>query len=328
MAVSLLVGVRRRVGGGARHGQKNMMNPYQVLGVGRDAGQRDIKMAYRNLAKELHPDRHPGDTGAVERFKEVSAAYQILGDAKTRVRFDRGEIDASGNERMQHQRTYAHAGTGERTRTNSFDNFGFGEFNAEDIISPLFGGRRQGRHTGGRARGSDQRYALEISFMEAAKGGSRRLTLAGGTSVDVTIPAGINDGQIVKLKGKGNPSPAHGPTGDALIEVRVTPHPIFTRYNNDVHVELPVTLQEAVLGARIEVPTIDGPVTMRIPKGSNSGSKLRLKGKGVVNRKTSQRGNQYLTLAIMLPESPDAVLTEFLNDWHPNGYEVRRKLNT
>ena len=310
-----------------------MMDPYQVLGVGRDAGQSDIKTAYRNLAKELHPDRHPGDAGAAERFKEVSAAYQILGDAKTRGRYDRGEIDASGNERMQHQRTYAHAGTGERTRTGSFesfgfDNFGFGGFSAEDIISPLFGARRQGRRTGVRARGSDRRYTMQISFLEAAKGGSRRLNLAGGTSVDVTIPAGIDDGQTVRLKGKGNPSPAHGPSGDALIEVRVAPHPIFTRDGNDVHVELPVTLQEAALGARIEVPTIDGPVTTRIPKGSNSGSKLRLKGKGVVNRKTSQRGNQYLTLAIMLPESPDADLTKFLNDWHPNGYDVRRKLNT
>ena len=310
-----------------------MMDPYQVLGVGRDAGQNDIKTAYRNLAMELHPDRHPGDTGAAERFKEVSAAYQILGDAKTRGRYDRGEIDASGNERMQHQRTYAHAGTGERTRTGSFesfgfDNFGFGGFNADDIISPLFGARRQGRRTGVRARGSDRRYTMQITFLEAAKGGSRRLTLDGGTSVNVTIPAGIDDGQTVRLKGKGNPSPAHGPNGDALIEVRVAPHPIFTRDGNDIHVELPVTLQEAVLGARIEVPTIDGPVTMRIPKGSNSGSKLRLKGKGVNNRKTSQRGNQYLTLAIMLPESPDADLTEFLNEWHPNGYEVRRKLNT
>ena len=310
-----------------------MMDPYQVLGVGRDAGQNDIKTAYRNLAKELHPDRHPGDTRAAERFKEVSAAYQILGDAKTRGRYDRGEIDGSGNERMQHQRTYAHAGTGERTRTGSFesfgfDNFGFGGFNAEDIISPLFGARRRGRRTGVRARGSDRRYTMQIRFLEAAKGGSRRLTLAGGTSVDVTIPAGIDDGQTVRLKGKGNPSPAHGPSGDALIEVRVAPHPVFTRDDNDIHVELPVTLQEAVLGARVEVPTIDGPVTMRIPKGSNSGSKLRLKGKGVINRKTSQRGNQYLTLAIMLPESADADLTEFLNDWHPNGYEVRRKLNT
>ena len=310
-----------------------MTDPYQVLGVARDAGQGDIKTAYRNLAKELHPDRHPGDTGAAERFKEVSAAYQILGDAKTRGRYDRGEIDASGNERMQHQRTYAHAGTGERTRTGSFesfgfDNFGFGGFNAEDIISPLFGARRRGRRTGVRARGSDRRYTMQITFLEAAKGGSRRLTLAGGTSVDVTIPAGIDDGQTVRLKGKGNPSPAHGSGGDALIEVRVAPHDVFKRDGNDIHVELPVTLQEAVLGARIEVPTIDGPVTMRIPKGSNSGSKLRLKGKGVINRKTSQRGNQYLTLAIMLPESPDADLTEFLNDWHPNGYEVRRKLNT
>ena len=310
-----------------------MMDPYQVLGVGHDAGQNDIKTAYRNLAMELHPDRHPGDTGAAERFKEVSAAYQILGDAKTRGRYDRGEIDASGNERMQHQRTYAHAGTGERTRTGSFesfgfDNFGFGGFNADDIISPLFGARRQGRRTGVRARGSDRRYTMQITFLEAAKGGSRRLTLDGGTSVNVTIPAGIDDRQTVRLKGKGNPSPAHGPNGDALIEVRVAPHPIFTRDGNDIHVELPVTLQEAVLGARIEVPTIDGPVTMRIPKGSNSGSKLRLKGKGVNNRKTSQRGNQYLTLAIMLPESPDADLTEFLNEWHPNGYEVRRELNT
>ncbi len=310
-----------------------MMDPYQVLGVGRDASQNDIKTAYRNLAKELHPDRHPGDAGAAERFKEVSAAYQILGDAKTRGRYDRGEIDAAGNERMQHQRTYAHAGTGERTRTGSFesfgfDNFGFGGLNADDIFSPLFGARRQGRRTGVRARGSDRRYTMQISFLEAAKGGSRRLTLVDGKSVNVTIPAGIDDGQTVRLKGKGNPSPAHGPRGDALIEVRVAPHPTFTRDGDDIYVELPVTLREAVLGARVEVPTIDGPVTMRIPKGSNTGNKLRLKGKGVISRKTSQRGNQYLTLAVMLPDTADAELADFLDNWHPDGYDVRRKLNT
>lgn len=310
-----------------------MKDPYQVLGVGRSAKQDDIKAAYRNLAKELHPDRHPGDARAAERFKEVSAAYQILGDAKTRGRYDRGEIDAAGNERMQHHRSYAHAGTAERTRTGSFesfgfDNFGFGGFNADDIFFPLFGARRQGRRTGVRARGSDRRYTMQISFLEAAKGGSRRLNLAGGKSVDVTIPAGIDDGQTVRLKGKGNPSPAHGPSGDALIEVRVAPHPIFTRDGDDIHVELPVTLHEAVLGARVEVPTIDGPVTMRIPKGSNTGTKLRLKGKGVINRRTSQRGNQYLSLATMVPDPPDADLERFLDNWYPGAYEVRRKFHT
>ena len=310
-----------------------MKDPYQVLGVGRRASQDDIKTAYRKLAKELHPDRHPGDAHAAERFKEVSAAYQILGDAKTRGRYDRSEIDAAGNERMHHHRSYAHAGTGERTRTGSFesfgfDNFGFGSFNADDIFSPLFGNRREGRRTGFRARGSDRRYTMQVSFLEAAKGGSRRLNLVGGKSVDVTIPAGIDDGQTVRLKGQGNASPGRGPSGDALIEVRVAPHPSFTRDGDDIHVELPVTLHEAVLGARVEVPTIDGSVTMRVPKGSNTGTKLRLKGKGVINRRTSQRGDQYISLAIMLPDSPDADLTRFLNDWRPNGYDARHKLRS
>lgn len=312
-----------------------MKDPYQVLGVARDASQADIKTAYRKLAKELHPDRHPGDAQAADRFKEVSAAYNILGDAKTRGRYDRGEIDAAGNERMQQHRTYAHAGAGggERTRTGSFesfgfDNFGFGGFNTEDIFSPLFGARKQGRRTGVRARGSDRRYTMQITFLEAAKGGSRRLTLAGGKSVDVTIPAGIDDGQTVRLKGQGNPSPAHGPNGDALIEVRVAPHPIFSRDGDDILIELPVTIGEAALGARVEVPTIDGPVTMRIPKGSNTGTKLRLKGKGVINRRTSQRGDQYLSLAVTLPDKSDGDLEAFLKNWTPADYDVRRKFRT
>ncbi len=304
------------------------MDPYQVLGIGRDASQNDIKITYRNLAKELHPDRHPGDARAAERFKEVSSAYQILGDTKTRGRYDRGEIDAAGNERMQHHRPYTHAGAGARTPPGSFESFGFGGINVDDIFSPLFGAPRQNRRKTVNAKGSDRRYTIQIGFIEAAQGRSQHLTLADGKSVKVTIPAGIDDGQTIRLKGKGNASPAHGPKGDALIEIQVAPHPNFVRDGNDIHVELPVTLREAVMGARVEVPTIDGPVTMLIPKGSNTGNKLRLKGKGVISRKTSQRGDQYLTLAIMLPETADAELAKFLDNWEPAGYVVRGKFNT
>ena len=304
-----------------------MMDPYQVLGVRHDASQNDIKMAYRNLAKELHPDRHPGDARAAERFKEVSSAYQVLGDTKTRGRYDCGEIDASGNERVQRHRAYAHAGAGKRAQTNSFEKFGFGGLNVDDIFSPLFGAHRQSRRESVHARGKDHRYTIKISFLEAAKGNSRRLTLIDGKSFNVTIPAGIDDGQTIRLKGKGGSNSANGSKGDALIQVRVAPHPTFKRDGDDIYVELPVTLHEALMGARIEVPTIDGPVTMLIPKDSNTGNKLRLKSKGIISSKTSQRGDQYLILAVMLPSTADKELSEFLDKWHPDSYVVRGKFN-
>jgi DnaJ-class molecular chaperone len=302
-----------------------MRDPYEVLGVPRDAGQDQIKKAYRKLAKELHPDTHPGDAKVEERFKQVSAAYAILSDPEMRARYDRGEVDASGQERPQYHFRQAH-GAGAGAGAGGFA----GGFNVEDILNDLFGGRFGG--AGGfagarpqaRARGRDVNYTVRIGFAEAARGAKRRVTLGGGRSLDVAIPEGIEDGQSIRLKGQGEPAPGGGAAGDALIRVQVEPHPAFTREGANVRMELPVTLAEAVLGAKVEVPTLDGPVTMSVPAGSNTGDTLRLRGKGVRRRSGGGRGDQHVRLKVMLPRKPDEELAALVRDWaerHP--YKVR-----
>ncbi|HUN52435.1 MAG TPA: J domain-containing protein [Candidatus Sulfotelmatobacter sp.] len=297
-----------------------MKDPYSVLGVARDATQDEIKKAYRKLAKQLHPDKNAGNTRIAERFKEVSAAHHILGDEKLRARFDRGEIDASGTERgptAGFHRAYANAG-----RTTAGFDPGPG---AEDIFADLFGSfRRGGGQRGFRARGADLKYALTVSFLEAARGGTKRLNLPGGKTLDVKIPAGIEEGQQIRLKGQGEPGEGGGAAGDALIEVQIEPHPFFVRKGHDVQVELPVGLGEAVLGGKIEVPTIDGMVSLTVPKGSNTGSTLRLKGKGIADRAAAgKRGDQYVKLKIVLPEAPDAELERFVKGWNGSSKGLR-----
>ena len=294
-----------------------MRDPYEVLGVARDASQDQIKKAYRKLAKQLHPDTHPGDTKVEDRFKQVSAAYAILSDPEMRQRYDRGEVDASGQERPQWRFRQPHgadAGAG-----------GFaGGFNVEDILGDLFGGRFGAGRGAMRARGRDVSYTVRIGFEESARGGKRRVTLGGGRSLDVAIPEGIEDGQSIRLKGQGEPGIGGGPAGDALIRVQVEPHPVFTRDGSNLRMELPVTLVEAVVGAKVEVPTLDGPVTMTVPAGSNTGDTLRLRGKGIRRRGASGRGDQYVRLKVVLPRKPDDELGTFVRDWaqrHP--YKVR-----
>lgn len=287
-----------------------MRDPYSVLGVARGASQDDIKKSYRKLAKALHPDRHPGDTATADRFKEVSAAYDLLGDAEKRARFDRGEIDAEGQERGPR---FHHAGAGGAAGDDMFNGgFGFGGAGPrgfEDIVGDLFGGMRGGR---AQARGRDRKYSLQIEFLEAARGGSRRLTLPGGKPLDVRIPAGIEDGQQIRLKGQGDPG-ANGTDGDALIEVTVRPHPFFRREGLDIHMELPVSLAEAVLGGKVMAPTVHGDVSVTVPKGSNTGRTLRLKGKGI--RKGGTEGDQYVKLKLVLPDGEDPELEAFVKGW-------------
>ncbi len=313
-----------------------MRDPYQVLGVDRGASRSDIKRAYRKLAKELHPDRHPDDPRVAERFKEVSAAYQILGDEKQRARYDRGEIDADGHERMAHGFHRAGASAGARGdgvfSTGGFPGGGFpgGMFSggrAEDIFADLFSGLGRSARQGFASRGRDRKYTLEIGFLEAAKGGTRRLQLADGKTVDVRIPVGISDGQQIRLKGQGEPGTAGGPPGDALIEVKVAPHPLFERDGRDIHLELPVTIGEAVLGAKIKVPTIDGEVTLTIPKNASSGTLLRLKGRGIGDGRSGRRGDQYVKVKIVLPAKPDPELERAVEEWSRNhAYAARGKL--
>jgi DnaJ-class molecular chaperone len=227
-------------------------DPYETLGVERSASPDDIQKAYRRLAKKLHPDLNPGNKEAEERFKEVSAAYGLLSDADKRAKFDRGEIDASGAEQPR-QRFYKDFAS-EAAAGNPYENYsGFAD--SDDILSELL---RRSAHA--RARGADVRYHLPIEFLEAVTDATKRLTLPDGKTLDVTIPAGIQNGQVLRLRGKGRPGIDDGEPGDALVEIAIKPHPFFAREGNDVHLDLPVTLSEAVLGARITVPTPTGAV--------------------------------------------------------------------
>ena len=284
-------------------------DPYTVLGVKNDASQDDIQKAYRKLAKKLHPDLNPGNKRAEEQFKDVSAAYDLLGDPAKRARFDRGEIDASGVERPQHHfyRDFAERGGSPYT-----DDSGFADFATnDDILSQIFGS--DGR-VNIRMRGADVHYRLELDFLDAINGGKRQITRPDGSVLDVNIPPGTRDGQILRLRGKGRPGTRGGAPGDALVEIEVRPHRIFVRKGDDIHVDLPISLSEAVLGGKVKAPTPTGPVTMTVPKWSNTGTVLRLKGKGVP-RVDGSRGDEFVTLRVMLPEKPDPELEKFVASW-------------
>lgn len=290
-------------------------DPYTVLDVQRDASQEDIQKAYRKLAKKLHPDLNPGNKQAEEQFKEVTAAYDLLGDAEKRGRFDRGEIDASGAERprQRYYRDFAEDGGGE-TRYYYSNDQGFADLaGGDDVLAEIL---RRGR--GGRDQlrmpGQDVRYRLEVDFLDAVNGATKEIQLPDGSALKVTIPAGTRDGQILRLRGKGGPGIGGGPAGNALIEIAVRAHPIFSRKDDDIHVELPISLAEAILGGKVQVPTPTGPVTATVPKWSSSGRVLRLKGKGVA-RRDGARGDEYATLKVTLPETPDPELEQFVAQW-------------
>jgi len=309
-----------------------MKDPYELLGVARSATADEIKKAYRKLAKKLHPDVNPGKKDVEAQFKEVSGAYDILSDAEKRRRFDAGEIDASGQETPQRQyyRQYAQSDDGARY-AGDFDSGSEG-MAAEDLFSELFGRARGRRGAGGpggagfRMPGGDVTYTLEVPFLEAALGAKKRLTLPDGRTLDVNIPPGTHDRQMLRLKGQGQPGIGGGPQGDAYIEIHVAQHAHFRRKDSDVHLDLPVTLQEAVLGGKIDVPTIDGPVSMTIPAGANSGTTLRLRGKGIPGGSAGPRGDQYVHLTVVLPDDADGKLKDAIKDWAAtHDYDVRRK---
>ncbi len=295
-------------------------DPYVVLGVPRNASEDDIRRAYRKLAKELHPDLNPSDPkSAEERFKKVSGAYEIIGDAEKRKQYDRGEIDASGEARRGFHRTYAGGGpfAGRPGGARPGEDFSFG-----DIFSDLFGSMR-GRGEAGSpfgVRGRDVRYSLDVDFLEAAAGAKKRVTLPDGGVLDISVPEGVSDGQVLRLKGKGSPGLRGAEPGDALIEIRVKPHPHFRRVDDDIVLDVPITIDEAALGAKIEVPTITGRVQLTLPKATSSGRIFRLKGKGVRNSTTGHTGDQLVSVRIVLPETIDDKLAYFLSEWrqtHP-----------
>jgi DnaJ-class molecular chaperone len=292
-----------------------MKDPYDILGVRKTDSAEAIRAAYRKLAKKHHPDLNPGKPEAAERFKEVSVAYDLLSDADKRARFDRGEIDAAGNEAPPQRpfyRDFADAGGGARYRGHT----GFDPENLEDILAQAFGGERRGhRFT---ARGSDAHYTLTVGFLDAANGTMRRITLPDGRTLDVHIPAGVRDGHILRLKGQGMSGVGGGAAGDALVEIVVAPHPLFRREGDDIIIELPVSIQEAVVGTTLEVPTIKGKVRLTIPPNSGTGTRLRLRGRGI------RQGHQYVQLHVVLPPAEEPELAAFLKSWSPrHGFNPR-----
>lgn len=302
---------------------------YSVLGVAKTVKASGITKAYRKLAKKLHPDLNPGDKKAEEKFKDISHAYSILKDEEKRAKYDRGEIDASGQERppqQQYYREYAGGPEGARYRSSAgYEDMG----GFSDLFGDIFareagmGGRGGGRRYA--MRGQDAQYRLDIAFLDAVNGTKQRITLPDGGVLDVTIPSGVSSGQVLRLKGKGMPGMGGGPSGDALVEITVKPHPVFTREGNDITVALPITFDEAVLGGKIEVPTISGRVSVTVPPGANTGQTLRLKGRGVKSK--GRTGDQLVRLNVMLPETIDEDLKSFAEKWREeHGYDPRRKL--
>jgi len=299
-------------------------NPYAVLGLAPSASDSEIRAAFRKLAKKYHPDRNPDDKSAEEKFKEISAAFDIVGDSDKRKKFDRGEIDEEGRERASPFGQWSgRGGPGGAQRPHgpgggAGDGASFEDLS--DIFSDLFGARRGGTQARPQ-RGRDVRYRLEVDFLDAAAGAKKRVTMPDGRTLDLAIPPGLDDGQTLRLRGQGEKGPAGA--GDVYVEVKVKPHPIFERKGNDIYVETPISLKEAVLGGKITAPTIAGEVAVTVPKNSSSGTVLRLRGRGVVKGKNAPGGDQYVKLKIVLPEGGDKELEEFVKQWRGADARVR-----
>ncbi len=317
-----------------------MRDPYQVLGVSKGASEAEIKSAFRRQAKKLHPDANKHDPKAASRFAELNAAYEIVGDDEKRKAFDRGEIDAEGKPRFQGYEGFgAQPGGGFRSGPGGahFESFSFGPDGFqraggaggsrgggfEDILRDMFGGAARGgrgpqfaqEDFGAPATGQDLHASLTIGLPDAAKGTKARVHLPTGKDVEVKIPAGMLSGQQIRLKGQGWPS-ATGKAGDALITVNVAPHPLFKPDGSDLRLDLPITLYEAALGAKVRVPTLDGAVELAIPAGTNSGRTFRLKGKGL--KAKSGTGDLLATVRIVLPEGSDEAFNELMKKWRDN----------
>jgi DnaJ-class molecular chaperone len=311
------------------------MDLYQQLGVKRGASEAEVKKAYRSLAKQLHPDRNQDNPKAAERFAKVTQAYDILSDKDRRAKYDRGEIDEDGNPRMPFGGGFGGGGAGPRPGGAGpgagFEGFEqAGAADLSDLFEGLFGGAMgSGRRGGGGAggfegfgrrtrapqKGADITYRLKVPFVDAATRKAQRVTLAGGKTVDLKLPNGVDSGTKIRLAGQGQPGPAGN--GDAIVTIEVAAHPFFTRDGKDIRLDLPISLKEAVLGAKVKVPTPEGPVMLTVPKGASSGKVLRLKGRGFAD-KAGKRGDQLVTLVIDVPAG-DAALEQFVANWDGGG---------
>ncbi|HYC96501.1 J domain-containing protein [Brevundimonas sp.] len=297
-------------------------DPYKELGVSRGATADEIKKAFRKLAKELHPDKNPGNREADERFKRVTAAFDLLGDAEKRAKFDRGEIDADGREQFR-----GFGGSGARGGPGGHpfgqggaQRGGFENIDLDELFGGMFGGgaRPGGARGGFSARGQDVKATLEISLEDSISGATRRIQFSDGRTLDVTIPKGAADDQVIRLRGQGAPGASgRSEAGDALITLKIAHHPIFQRDGADLNMDLPVSLPDAVLGGKVPVRTPEGTVNMTIPPGSNSGKVLRLKGRGAFVG--GKRGDLLAKLMILLPDSPDEGLTKLAQDMRDRG---------
>ncbi|MBV1704212.1 MAG: DnaJ domain-containing protein [Hyphomicrobiales bacterium] len=307
-------------------------DPYLVLGLSKGASEAEIKKAFRRLAKKFHPDQSK-EPRAKDQFAEVNQAYEILGDAKKRAAFDRGEIDAEGKQRFQgfegfQQGARAGAGGGRRFEYEFGDAARGGQagFDPSDILSELFGGARGGRRSRGPHRGEDVVAVATIPLKEAVLGGSVRVSMPNGKTLDVTIPAGSDDGRQIRLRGQGQASPDGGEAGDAIVSLKIAPHPHFRVEGRDLRLDLPVTLYEAALGAKVRAPTLSGEVELGIPPGSNSGRVLRLRGKGLPAGAGGPAGDLLVTLRAMLPEAADPALETLLKKMRADApYDPRGK---
>ncbi|MGO4870907.1 MAG: DnaJ C-terminal domain-containing protein [Roseiarcus sp.] len=303
-----------------------MRDPYEVLGLAKTASEGEIKSAFRKLAKKYHPDQSK-EPRAKDRFAEIGSAYEILGDAKKRGAYDRGEIDAEGKPRAPQfegfgfgRRPGAHPGEGADFRHFGFDfgggepGFGRGGGSIDpDVIAELFGGRAGGRSRP--TRGEDVAASVTVPLTMAAGGGSARVTLPTGKTLDVAVPAGVEDGKQIRLRGQGRPGTKNGPAGDAIVTVRYAPHPLFKVEGRDLRLDLPITLYEAVLGGKVRVPTLSGEVEMAIAPGTGGGRVLRLRGKGLPATSELPQGDLLATLRIAMPAGEDADLTKLMRRW-------------
>lgn len=288
-------------------------DPYVALGLEKTATAADIKKAYRKLVRMSHPDLHPDDASAEARFKEISAAYDILKDPETRARFDAGEIDALGAERPQRQ-YYRDFADGRENAYQHRDGFG-SNADPADIFAEILRNLARGGTGGFQSPGAHARYSLHVPFLDAAKGTKTTITLPDGQSLAVKIPRGTQDGQTLRLRGKGAAGLGGGPDGDALITVHVQPHPVFTREEDDILITLPISFDEAILGAKVSAPTIEGIVEVKVPSNAHSGQILRLRGRGIERASAKSKGDQKITLKIVVPSDADESLRAFLVDW-------------